>query len=213
MLFGFGGWARFPWAAYVPPSGNILLAALPGAVALTGRSETFAVSAADGAGVFSLTGITTFFSTGGKASPGAYSFAGVSEAFAVTEADSAGGFVLTGVATTDLIGERLNPNGSFAAAGISAGFRIACNDQAGSFTQSGIPQTLTRDFINWVNRPFEATSWDGEGAPSSSWAAANSQVSFWNNETTSALAWSPLAPPTPGWTIDPAQQILPPVSE
>jgi hypothetical protein len=213
MLNGFGGWARFPWAAYVAPSGNILMAASPGAFKFTGLSETFAVSAADGKGVFSLTGTSTALGFSSKASPGAFSFAGMPAVFVVTEADHAGGFVLTGVATADMIGERINPNGSFTIAGISAEFHVAANDQAGFFTQSGISQALTRDFINWVNRPFGAGSWADEEPPSLSWSAAGSQASSWNNDTASVPEWSPLAPPSQSWTIDPAQQILPPVSE
>jgi hypothetical protein len=214
MLDGFGGWARFPWAAYIPPSGNLLLAALPGAVVFTGKTEVFAVSEKGGVGPFSLSGVTAAFGTVVTEIPGAFAFTGVvSASFRISEAGQVGGAVLSGVATTDMIGEVVNPNGAFTTGGISAGFNIFVNDQAGAFTQSAFSQILTRDFINWVNLPFEAGSWSREASPSSPWTVSGSQAPSWNVESISTPVWSPLAPPVPNWTIDPAQQILPPVSE
>jgi hypothetical protein len=45
------------------------------------------------------------------------------------------------------------------------------------------------------------------------WAAANSQGSSWNSKEVPASAWSRVAPPSNVWKVDPAQQILPPVTE
>jgi hypothetical protein len=45
------------------------------------------------------------------------------------------------------------------------------------------------------------------------WNAVNSQAPSWSNEGVPLPDWSPLASPSNAWTVDPIQQIPPPVSE
>jgi hypothetical protein len=86
--------------------------------------------------------------------------------------------------------------GAFTETGIAASFKFSELAAAGGCSFAGFAATLTRDYVNWVRDVAAGGSWRGAALPSSPWTEA-----------------SPIAPPSTPWTVDPAQQILPPVSE
>jgi hypothetical protein len=216
-MLGFGAIGVTPIG--VGPSGSAqityTLVANAGSFTETGEAEVFSTIAAEtGAQSFAFTGISSPFRSMEAPAAGAFALIGIAATFSITDAVSAGGYVLTGMTTADVIGEPVNPFGAFALTGVATAFSVIHRAlPAGSFSLTGSGALLTRDFVNWLERPLPGGLWDNEESPSPSWAAADSQTSSWNDAAAPTPAWSPFAPPSQSWTVDPAQQILPPVSE
>lgn len=211
-LLGFDALGR--WAlGQLPGSSNAALIAGTGSFALQGQVSTFRIAEAEGAGAFGFAGIASQFKLGGGSAVGSYALTGRGVAFNFSVANTAGGYVLTGTASRDLIGEPVNPAGAIVLSGLPATYAIAFATTAASFGSSGSAAALRRDFVNWFPRPLDVSQWSTEDAPSTPWSAVSSLASSWSNESAPSPEWSPLSPPSSAWTVDPIQQIPPPVSE
>lgn len=213
-LLGFDALGHFALGHPPDPTQSATLTASVGGFVLTGQASGFTFKAPEFAGAFALTGVAESVKISEAPLAGGFSLGGVSATFLALDRAAAGSVALSGLSTTDMIGEPVNPPGSFAFTGFAAAFSANFAAlTAGSFGLASPGAVLTRDFVNWVDRSLPASLWDSEGAPSCSWTAANPQTSSWNAKSAPVPAWSTIAPPSPGWTIDPTQHILSPVSE
>jgi hypothetical protein len=211
-LLGFDALGR--WAlGQLPGNNSAALSAGTGSFGLTGQATTFTIADAKNAGSFGLSGIASQFGIGCLAAAGPFVRTGQSAAFGLSEVTALGGYVLTGIAAHELIGEAVNPPGTVVLLGMPITLSFGFATASSSFSLAGSSAILNRDFVNWLARPLDVAEWSAESALSPEWTIANSQAPPWRNASAPLPGWSLIASPSSGWTVDPIQQIPPPVSE
>jgi hypothetical protein len=211
-LLGFDAPGR--WAiGQLPVNGNVALLAAASSFAAAGQANTFKIVDPQNGGSFAFAGVAGRLNIGGASTVGSFSLTGTSIAFKLSEVLVVGGYVVTGVASHDLIKEGISSAGTFALTAIGAAVSISLGPSAVSFATVGLPAILGRDFVNWVQLLAASDSWRGEDAPASAWSTTGLPASSWSSEHVPTPDWSPFPPPSNLWTVDPAQQISPPVTE
>lgn len=211
-FLGFDALGR--WAlGELPANNNAALSAAVGALALGGQSIAFKVTEPGNASSFNFAGIGSSFKVGGGSSVGTLAVASAATSFSMSEAAAAGSIVLTGIASSNLVAASGNP-AAFALTGVTAIFSIGLAPSLASLQLASAAATFNRDFVNWFRQPLAGEDWSAEITPLPEWSAANSPaVCSWSEESVPSPAWAPLLPPSNVWTVDPVQQILPPVTE
>ncbi|NEU94815.1 hypothetical protein [Bradyrhizobium uaiense] len=205
----------------LPASSYVYLPAISGAFTEGGVAALFSTSVPAIGQAFTFNGIAAPFQIGEAANVGAFAFTGIVAAFTVSEAAITGGFVLTGVPANDITMEPTLP-AVFSFGSPAAPLVVAVTPAAGAYALSGISAGYTRDFINWLPSGKPSGPWATQAQPAGSKLAPDTRQFFTTDvgmlgvgarrgpQTVSM--WTASAQPSNRWTVDPAQQILPPVT-
>jgi hypothetical protein len=211
-LLGFDALGRWP-IGQLPVNGNVALLAAAASFTVAAPANTFRIVDSQSSGSFAFSGIASRLNIGGTSGVGSFSLTGTSIAFKLSDVVAVGGYVVTGIASRDLINGAINSAGAFKLTATGAALSIGFFVSAIPFASEGSSAVFDRDFVNWAVRPAAGDDWNAEVGPASTWNAVGLPSLPWSNENAPKPDWSPLSPPSNLWTIDPAQQIPPPVSE
>lgn len=211
-LLGFDAAGRLA-IGQLPAHGNVALLAAASSFATAGQASTFKFVDPQSGGLFASGGVASRLNTGLASAAGSFSLTGTSNAFKLSDVVAVGGYVVTGLASHDVINEADSLAVAFALTGTQVATSIGFVASAILFESEGSSAPFGRDFVNWAVRPIAGDGWRAEVVTAPAWSASALPPLSWTNERGRAPDWSPLSSPSNLWTVDPAQQIPPPVNE
>lgn len=177
------------------------ISAIAGSYAVSGVATPLSTSMAAAATSYAGTGIAATFKPAIVGTVGSYSIAGQAALAGVLYSVSAGAYSVAaqvaGFATKLACGV-----GSFSLASVGAPFAAALTSSFGSYTVTGQDATLSRDFVNWVQRPFDSDNWSDATVQAETWTVSGSASSSWTAATKQSETWTPATAPSSTWTTE-----------
>ncbi|TGN75966.1 hypothetical protein EOW77_0032380 [Bradyrhizobium yuanmingense] len=146
-----------------------------------GKAAAFSVSAPSAAASYSYSGISALFSARLASALTTYVETGSAALFRSTFSAASTSYALTGIAAQ--FTSRTNADfGAFTMTGSATQTLQSWAVSAGAFLIGSVGATLSRDFINWVQRPFDSDSWATVNAQDEMWTPASTPSTSWTTE-------------------------------
>jgi hypothetical protein len=168
----------------IPASPNIVFAALGASYVVTANPALFSTEQLSATTSYTLTGKASFFKPAIAASAGTYAETGVAALFSMGMLSPNASYVLTGNSAFLSVGNLTASKGLFAVTGNPANLNlslasVAVASTTGSYSVTGIDVSFTRDFEDWIPRPFESDAWTSGTKQAETWTPATKQSETW----------------------------------
>ncbi|TFV71669.1 hypothetical protein E4K64_25405 [Bradyrhizobium frederickii] len=171
----------------------------PGAFTAAGNAAQFRMSEAASGASYAVTATGAVFKPSLAGSVGSFLETGNPALFSTSFAAGVSSYALSGLSAPLKIALAGNP-ADYAVTGSSVAFPIVFLTTVAAYAVTVNAATLTRDFVNWVQRPFDGDSWSGAAIQAETWSVTGTVSSSWSNAPQEADAWTSAPAASNTWT-------------
>jgi hypothetical protein len=173
----------------------------PGAFTAGGNAAQFRMAEAASGASYAVTATEAVFKPSLAGSVGSFLETGYTAMFSATFSVGVSSYAVSDLSAPLKIALAGNP-ADYALTGSSVAFPMVFLTTVAAYAVTVNAATLTRDFVNWVRRPFDTDDWADATIRAETWTASGSISSSWASATKQSETWTPVTAPSSTWTTE-----------